>query len=338
MNSRNWFDWPLSHRELGRTAFVWIAVAVLIKTAFADQPAPGAYPLTSAPPAVLHFCAAHCATWYLTRDARGYRGEPDSPSPEPYGVKIVTFNDQEVVLDRTDAPNRWFHQGLKATIWGHVSPEGGSLRDGKINWTFGQGGTYDARVTWGQALDSIPGDDNFLPPVVMHFCAAHCATLYLTLDRKGYTGTPKTPAIGPEGYGLTIVRFDHDGVELDRVDPPNQWFANGLKAVITGQVSAKGNGLVNGKIHWTFGQGGTYDARLSWGTGLNDIPGQDGPALASSPQSQQLAEELMIFFLALPFFFDDDTPSSSSSHANIRANCAAVYSAVCGNDRRKNPR
>ena len=116
------------------------------------------------PPPVLHFCAAHCATWYLTSDRRGYTGKTGDPSPEPYGVKIVTFNAQSVVLDRTDPPNQWFPQGLKATISGAVSPGGGSLQDGKITWTFGQGGTYDARITWGRALDTIPGSDGPAPP------------------------------------------------------------------------------------------------------------------------------------------------------------------------------
>jgi hypothetical protein len=75
----------------------------------------------SGPPTVLHFCAAHCATWYLTTDRRGYSGLQGQASPEPYGVKIVTFNDQMVVLDRTDPPNQWFPQGLKATITGAVA-------------------------------------------------------------------------------------------------------------------------------------------------------------------------------------------------------------------------
>jgi hypothetical protein len=285
------------------------------------------------PPTVLHFCAAHCATWYLTADHEGYAGAPNIGSADPYGVKIVTFNRDSVVLNRTDPPNQWFPQGLKATITGNVSPEGGSLKDGKIHWTFGQSGAYDMRLTWGHALDSIPGDDNYLPPVVLHFCAAHCATWYLTLDRKGYSGVPKAPGIDPDGYGVRIVRFTHDAVELDRSDPPNQWFPQGLKAVLTGQVSPTGNGLINGKIRWTFGQSGLYDMRMSWGTGLDAIPGQDGPTLASGAQGEQLLESLFLLFLMMP----DDSSSPSSTPA-YRNPCAGVYSAACGTERRQSPR
>jgi len=31
------------------------------------------------PPAVLHFCVAHCFTWYLTNDHNGYAAVPDYP-------------------------------------------------------------------------------------------------------------------------------------------------------------------------------------------------------------------------------------------------------------------
>ena len=285
------------------------------------------------PPPVLHFCAAHCTTWYLTSDGQGYTGAPHQSRAEPYGVRIVTFNRDSVVLNRRDAPNQWFPQGLKATITGNVSPTGDSLQDGKIRWTFGQSGIYDMRLTWGRALDSIPGDDNYLPPVVLHFCAAHCATWYLTLDRKGYSGTPKTPEITPDGYGVRIVRFTHDAVVLDRHDAPNQWFPQGLKALITGQVSPAGNGLINGKIDWTFGQSGKYDVRMSWGTGLNNLPGQDNQA---GPQNQQLIESLLFFFV-MSAVFDDDSSAPSPSPV-YRNPCAGVYSAACGTERRHNPR
>ena len=82
-------------------------------------------------------------------------------------------------------------------------------------------------------------------------------------------------------------------------------------------------------------QSGTFDVRMSWGTGLDELPGQDGPAFASNAQSQQLLEELFLLFLAMPGF--DDDSSSASSYQIGRSPCAGVYSAACGTQRRKNP-
>src|SRR5262249_9880776 len=157
-------------------------------------------------------------------------------------------------------------------------------------------GTYDMYLAWGQGLKDLPGDDNFLPPLILHFCAAHCTTWYLTLDHKGYTKTPRTPALGSEGYGMRIVRFRLDGVELERKDPPSPGFPQGLQAVVTGQVSDKSTGLVNGKIQWTSGQSGTFDAYMSWGTGINDIQGDDGTAQVAVNQGGW--PDLLMFFLA----------------------------------------
>jgi len=41
-------------------------------------------------------------------------------------------------------------------------PDASSPVNGKIRWTFGQSGTYDTRIAWGAALDSIPGQDALL--------------------------------------------------------------------------------------------------------------------------------------------------------------------------------
>jgi len=165
--------WGWRHSTSGRTLpapmLLVCAISAAPVTAVGETESSGQ---THWPPPVLHFCAAHCTTWYLTSDGQGYTGAPHQSRAEPYGVRIVTFNRDSVVLNRRDAPNQWFPQGLKATITGNVSPTGDSLQDGKIRWTFGQSGIYDMRLTWGRALDSIPGDDNYLPPVVLHFCAA----------------------------------------------------------------------------------------------------------------------------------------------------------------------
>src|SRR5271163_2862084 len=54
------------------------------------------------PPSTLHFCAAHCSTWYLTNDGSGYAGVagyPSIPKNSP-GVMIERFTHDAVVLDR----------------------------------------------------------------------------------------------------------------------------------------------------------------------------------------------------------------------------------------------
>jgi hypothetical protein len=115
--------------------------------------------------------------------------------------------------------------------------------------------THDETVLW----------DDY--PTVMHFCAAHCTTWNFKNGRSGD---------GP--YGVTIEHWTPDSVVLNRADAPNQWFPQGLRAKITGRMSPDHTELVDGKITWTFGQRGTYDCRVTWGSALNDIPGQDGPA------------------------------------------------------------
>jgi hypothetical protein len=267
------------------------------------------------PPAVMHFCAAHCVTWYLTNDHKGYAATADSPSipDNSPGVVIQSFTLDSVVLNRTDPPNQWFPKGLKAVITGQISPEGDTLINGKIHWTFGQSGIYDVRITWGAALDSIPGADAppvaqvapdaalapqqpqakipdvRLPPAVLHFCAAHCFTWYLTNDHKGYAGVPGYPGIGEDGIGITIESFTRDSVVLDRSDPPNKWFPKGLKAVITGQINPAGNILQFGQMRWTFGQSGVSDVHMTWGTALDALPANDPPEWGQGGPPNKLA-------------------------------------------------
>ena len=121
-----------------------------------------------------------------------------------------------------------------------------------------------------------PSTTSLDPPPIVHFCGAHCATWYLTKDHKGYAGEANTPTV-LGGTGVVISRFGSEGVELYRSDPPNRWFPKGLKAVITGQIAPTGNRLVNAKIRWTFGQSGMGDVRFTWGSALDDIPGDDNP-------------------------------------------------------------
>jgi len=272
------------------------------------------------PPSVLHFCAAHCSTWYLANDGSGYAGVSGYPSIPKYspGVTIERFSRDAVVLVRNDPPNQWFPKGLSAVITVQIAPGGNRLVHGRQTWIFGQSGLNIVEITWGPAINEIPGAgepspsifaqdldppalDDRLPPTVLHFCAAHCATWYLTNDHKGYTGVAGFPDV-PEGLGVSIASFTRDSVVLNRSDPPNQWFPSGLKAVITGTVSPQGNTLENGKIQWTAGQSGTFDAQISWGTGLNAIPGQDAPAQSFTQKldANQALQNLVLMFLLLP--------------------------------------
>lgn len=141
-----------------------------------------------------------------------------------------------------------------------------------------------AAVTVAAEPGTVRSDDS-LPPPVIHICLAHCGTWYLTQGGRGYSGTPQAPDPTPGGYGVTITRFDAGGVQLDRYDPPNMYFAHGLKAVITGQIAPEGNRVVNGKIQWTFGQTGMGDARIAWGSAIDTVPGGGEPSRAAAAQS-----------------------------------------------------
>jgi hypothetical protein len=88
----------------------------------------------------------------------------------------------------------------------------------------------------------------------------------------------------PGSYGIRVRSFTPESVVIDRYDPPNQWFPQGLKAVITGRIAPSGNRLDYGKITWIFGQSGVHGALMSWGSALDEIPGQgDSPRDLSLP-------------------------------------------------------
>ncbi len=134
---------------------------ITVLEAASHAPAPGPGAAADNPnldyPSVMHFCAAHCTTWNF-KDGRTGDGQ--------YGVKISHWTPDSVILDRTDPPNQYFPRGLKAVISGHMSPEHDKLVDCKITWTFGQPGTHDCKLTWGSALNDIPGQDGPPPPPV----------------------------------------------------------------------------------------------------------------------------------------------------------------------------
>ena len=137
-----------------------------------------------------------------------------------------------------------------------------------------------------------------LPPSVMHVCLAHCGTWYLTLDGKGYAAAPDSPGTPADNYGIHIRSFTPESVVLDRYDEPNQYFAQGLKAVISGRVSKSGNRLEDGQIEWTFGQAGTHPARAAWGSAIDQIPGAGDPSAAKADSIQPDAGDEQKFMAA----------------------------------------
>jgi TPR repeat protein len=144
---------------------------------------------------------------------------------------------------------------------------------------------YDSQVR--PDIEENDTKQGFAPqlPVILHFCAAHCSTWYL---KDGvYTGTA-----GNFDGKVKVVSFKRDSVVMDRSDPPNKSFPKGLRAVISGRMSPAGNSLVSGQIKWTLGPSGTYPVRMTWGTALNDIPGQDTPG-APTPTQEAAVRALL---------------------------------------------
>lgn len=65
----------------------------------------------------------------------------------------------------------------------------------------------------------LPRFDAPLPRAVLHSCAAHCFTWYLTHDRKGYSPVPGYPGIADNSPGVVIASFTRESVVLNRTDP-----------------------------------------------------------------------------------------------------------------------
>jgi hypothetical protein len=108
-------------------------------------------------------------------------------------------------------------------------------------------------------------------PVVVHWCAQHCTTW--TLDK----GAPfDKPHYGSQALGSIVIveRFTPASVIMRRTD----YRPYPGVAVLTGELSADGNSIVNGTIKWTYHpccglSTGKYQA--AWGTALDTVPGSD---------------------------------------------------------------
>lgn len=112
----------------------------------------------------------------------------------------------------------------------------------------------------------------------MHWCAAGCASgqgITLVLENGRYVDHMS----GATGGVCTVEKFTRESVIIHRTDSgpyPGE-------ALLTGQLSADGNRIVNGIIAWTYHpccglSSGTFKA--AWGPAIDTVPGtfRPGPA------------------------------------------------------------
>jgi hypothetical protein len=86
----------------------------------------------------------------------------------------------------------------------------------------------------------------------------------------------------PNSDALRVLSFTRDSVIMDRTDPPNQWFPQGLRFRYVGKIAGDGNHINRGTQIITVGmQRGSGPFYAAWGAAIQDIPGEDGPACAS---------------------------------------------------------
>jgi hypothetical protein len=117
-----------------------------------------------APPSTMHLCGPRndgtCCTFRLENGQyTNYTNLPYQAN-EKRVLTIESFSRESIVLRRVDTGS----YPLTATITGQISSEGNSLVNGTQRITsFGGKQTNNvapARMTWGTALDSVPGSDD----------------------------------------------------------------------------------------------------------------------------------------------------------------------------------
>jgi len=107
-------------------------------------------------PSVMHFCAQHCLTF--TWENGQYTNYTNLPgqSGEKRVLTVESFTRESVILHRTDYGS---YPGT-GVMTGQISSEGNSIVNGLSN------GTSPFKLTWGTALNSIPGSDGPAPVMV----------------------------------------------------------------------------------------------------------------------------------------------------------------------------
>jgi len=108
--------------------------------------------------------------------------------------------------------------------------------------------------------------DGQILPVVMHFCAQHCATL--TWNSNGYYGAPSSM--------WTVEKFTPESIVIHRVDSGPY----PLTAVLRGKISSEG--IADGTISFNSG-GSVLPFQLTWGPEIDYIPGSGDPVARARP-------------------------------------------------------
>ena len=236
---------------------IWLAAAALCL----NQTAAAQNSITSTP-RVLHLCAQHCVTFTYENGVLVNYTNLEGQSDVKRVLSIERFTPQSVIIHRVD----YGSHPLSQIYTGRMGPGNNSLEG--PGW----------KMTWGTGLADLPGSDEERAarargehpaarsmtnpsssphlPSVLHFCAQHCATFTLQ-------GTQYVRSAGGANNGsntvMTVEKFTPAAVIIHRTDTGTYPGT----AVYSGPMTDGGNSLT--------GDGW----KITWGAGLNIIPGTD---------------------------------------------------------------
>jgi hypothetical protein len=263
----------MSLSQLARKS-LFVILVTLVPTAIANcqssssarQTAQSQSKPSSAGPVTMTECEGtnNCATWTFL----GKQGNGQWPSGEMANLTVEDFDADTVVIDRADSTGN--SAGLTATYRGtrHGNRIGGEYTSSwPGHWDKQEGNWY---ATIGKAPQSIP--------MVMHICI-RCDTGMggtATWDKDHYLILPDVPG---QRTVLTVESFTSQSVILHRT---NSGRYPGT-AVLTGQISAQGNSIVNGIQ--TSPDGSSHPFQAAWGTAINTVSGTRGadPVVVARP-------------------------------------------------------
>jgi TPR repeat protein len=233
-------------------ALLALAVSGLSGVLLCAQPA-GADAGAVRPPAVMHWCAQHCATW-VWMDGR-YVGEgTQHPERTPRcGVTVERFTRESVIMHRTDcAP----YPGT-AVLTGQLSADGNSIVNGIIRWTWHpccglSSGPFQA--AWGSAIGTVPPNDQERAAIARRQAPAQTPA--------PNTGTPVPVPPSSEQVGICTspgIRVAMQAVEDRAIHDPNGAILQLLGAMFTGINASSGRPtVIDSKIG---ADGGRYTSK-----------------------------------------------------------------------------
>jgi len=252
-------------QRLWVSGLVTLALCVVASAQSPQNPGGVAPKAKSGTPITMTECEGvnDCGTWTFL----GTQGNGQWPSGEIANLNVEHFDQNNVVIRRADSTGA--SAGMTVVYTGTRDGDriGGEYTS---SWP---GHWIDKKGNWYATIGKIKTG----PPSVMHWCAQHCSTWVWAGGRYVGAGTPH-PELFPN-CGVTVESFTPESVFMHRMDC-GQYPGT---AVLTGKISPSGNTIVNGTITWTYhpccGLGsGAFNA--AWGSAINTIPGQDGPAQA----------------------------------------------------------